>query len=231
MGKTIEALAIERGHSIGAIIELDSPKSITSLKKEDIDVAIEFTNPEVAFKNLSTLAEKNIPAVSGTTGWLDRYDELCSLNKKYESGFLYASNFSVGVNIFFELNRLLAKLMSPLNDYNPSMEEIHHIHKLDAPSGTAITLANDLIDRHANKTKWENKETLSTEILGIKSKRIDEVPGTHSISYSSTIDQISITHEAYSRQGFALGAILAAEWMDGKQGIYSMEDVLNLKNL
>lgn len=231
MGKTIEALAKERGHSIAVIVEHDSVSSIKDLDKEDVDVAIEFTNPEVAFDNLSVLAQKQIPAVSGTTGWLDKYAHLCDIVNENKSGLLYASNFSVGVNIFFELNKILAKLMSPLESYNASMEEIHHIHKLDAPSGTAITLANDLIGLHSKKQKWENSQSTSSEVLGIESKRIDEVPGTHTINYHSDIDQITISHEAFSRQGFALGAILAAEWMVDKEGIYSMQDVLDIKNI
>jgi len=230
MGKTIEALAIDRGHEIVAIVDFDSSSSIQELNNTDIDVAIEFTNPDVAFENLATLVRKNIPAISGTTGWLEKYEELCALVKEEDSGFLYASNFSVGVNIFFKLNRVLAKLMSPLDNYNPSLEEIHHIHKLDAPSGTAISLANDLISLHKQKVNWKNELNTKADTLSIVSKRIDEVPGTHSITYHSDIDEIKISHEAFSRKGFALGAILAAEWIRDKKGIFSMEDVLNLNN-
>lgn len=226
MGKTIEALAKERGHEIAAVVDHDTELSIADLHPDAVDVAIEFTNPEVAFHNLSTLAQNQIPVISGTTGWLDRFQEVVDLNQKHTSAFLYASNFSVGVNLFFALNQHLAKLMAPQAGYKPRMEEIHHIHKLDAPSGTAISLANDLIDELPDKTKWVNEEPHDTEAVGIISKRIGEVPGTHSIRYESAVDQITITHEAFSRQGFALGAVIAAEWIVGKTGVYSMRDVL-----
>lgn len=226
MGKTIEALAKERGHTIAAVIDHDTDLSIEDLSADVIDVAIEFTNPEVAFHNLSTLAEKIIPVICGTTGWLDRFEDVVDLNHQHKSAFLYASNFSVGVNLFFALNQHLAKLMAPQTGYTPSMEEIHHIHKLDAPSGTAISLANGLIAELSEKTKWVNETSDEAEAIPIISKREAEVPGTHSIRYESAVDQITITHEAFSRQGFALGAVIAAEWIEGKTGVFSMKDVL-----
>lgn len=228
MGKTIEALAKDRGHSIAAVVDYDTDLSISDLSAEAVDVAIEFTNPEVAFQNLSVLAQKKIPVVSGTTGWLDRYQEIVDLNITHSSAFLYASNFSVGVNIFFAVNQYVAKLMGPQSAYHPTMEEIHHIHKLDAPSGTAISLANDIINELPQKQKWINETSEDNESLAIISKRIDEVPGTHTVRYESEVDQITITHEAFSRQGFALGAVIAAEWIKGKSGIFSMKDVLNI---
>lgn len=228
MGKTIEALAKERGHSIAAVVDHDTDLSISELSDEAVDVAIEFTNPEVAFQNLSVLAQKKIPVVSGTTGWLDQYQEIVDLNIAHSSAFLYASNFSVGVNIFFAVNQYVAKLMGSQSAYHPTMEEIHHIHKLDAPSGTAISLANDIINELPRKQKWINEPSEDNESLAIISKRIDEVPGTHTIRYESEVDQITITHEAFSRQGFALGAVIAAEWIKGKSGIFSMKDVLNI---
>lgn len=226
MGKTIEALAKERSHSIAAIVDHDTELLIEDLNADAIDVAIEFTNPEVAFRNLSTLAKKQIPVICGTTGWLDRFQEVVDLHHKHSSAFLYASNFSIGVNLFFALNQHLAKLMAPQTGYALSMEEIHHIHKLDAPSGTAISLANDLIAELPEKTKWVNEKPNDEAAVGIISKRIGEVPGTHSIRYESSVDQITITHEAFSRQGFALGAMIAAEWIVGKTGVFSMKDVL-----
>lgn len=230
MGMTIEALAKGRGHDIAAVIDHDTKLSISDLSTEDVDVAIEFTNPDVAFHNLCSLAEKKIPVISGTTGWLDRYQEVVNLTNAHGSALLYASNFSIGVNMFFAVNQYVASLMAAQKDYQPTMEEIHHIHKLDAPSGTAISLADDIIDALPHKTKWINQSADDDDSLAIISKRIDEVPGTHSIRYESQVDQITITHEAFSRQGFALGAIIAAEWINGKSGIYTMKDVLKINH-
>ncbi len=228
MGQAIEALATKRGHLISLRIDKDSPHKITDISPDNTDVIIEFTNPEVAFANLSQAVKTAVPCISGTTGWLDQYDDLCSEVAAAKAGFLYASNFSIGVNLFFALNQHLAKLMAAQPDYTVSMEEIHHVHKLDAPSGTAITLAEQIIDRQEAKTKWVNDRIEDSDSVGIVSKREGEVPGTHSIRYESDIDQITITHEAFSRQGFALGAVMAAEWMQGKAGVFSMSDVLSL---
>ena len=228
MGKTIEKIAISRGHTISAIVDRDTEHSLDSLSNESTDVAIEFTNPKVAKDNLLLLAEKQIPVISGTTGWLDDYETVCNRIKDNNSALVYASNFSVGVNVFFAVNKILASYMSKHDDYNVSVKEIHHIHKLDAPSGTAITIAEDIIEKLPHKSSWVNDSTDSKDVLSILSEREGEVPGTHQISYHSTIDSITISHEAHSRQGFALGAVIAAEWLNGKQGIYTMQDVLGI---
>ncbi|MGB3774259.1 MAG: 4-hydroxy-tetrahydrodipicolinate reductase [Leeuwenhoekiella sp.] len=209
MGKTIEKIAKDRGHKI--TLKVDKNELITL---KNVDVAIDFSIPEAAVKNISTCLENQTPVVSGTTGWLNHYDEMTDLCKKQKGAFLYASNFSVGVNIFFELNKQLAKMMQHIEGYNVSMEEIHHIHKLDAPSGTAITLAEGIIANSAKKG-WILDEQLDEKIT-INSVREGEVPGTHRIDYKSSIDQITIEHEAHSREGFALGAVIAAEWIQKK---------------
>lgn len=222
MGKEIEKIAISRGHEI--VLKKTSQNNFDGLK--NADVAIDFSLPTTAVENITACFENNIPVVSGTTGWLENYDEMVALCKQKNGSFIYGSNFSVGVNIFFELNEYLAKLMSKLNNYNVSMEEIHHTQKLDAPSGTAISLANGIIEnsRYQNWT-LENPETNEIQI---EAKRIANVPGTHSVFYLSEVDEIEIKHEAFSRQGFALGAVIAAEWLSTKKGIYSMKDVLSL---
>jgi len=222
MGKEIEKIAQSRGHEI--ILKKSSETSFEGL--ENADVAIDFSLPSTAVENISTCFKFKIPVVSGTTGWLDHYDEMVSLCKTNEGAFLYASNFSVGVNIFFELNNHLAKLMAKLNNYQVSMEEIHHTQKLDAPSGTAISLANGIIE-NSRYNNWTLENPNETDIL-IEAKRIENVPGTHHVFYRSEVDEIEIKHEAFSRQGFALGAVIAAEWLANKKGIYSMKDVLNL---
>lgn len=222
MGKEIEKIAQSRGHEI--ILKKSSETSFEGL--ENADVAIDFSLPSTAVENISTCFKFKIPVVSGTTGWLDHYDEMVSLCKTNEGAFLYASNFSVGVNIFFELNNHLAKLMAKLNNYHVSMEEIHHTQKLDAPSGTAISLANGIIE-NSRYNNWTLENPNETDIL-IEAKRIENVPGTHHVFYRSEVDEIEIKHEAFSRQGFALGAVIAAEWLANKKGIYSMKDVLNL---
>ncbi len=226
MGKTLEKILVDRGHEVVARFGSEGIQ-VAELKKAD--VAIEFSVPEAAYGNLKTCLESSVPIVTGTTGWLDRYDEIVSLCEQQKGGLIYASNFSLGVNLFFALNRYLAELMAPYSDYNAEMTEIHHIHKLDAPSGTAISLAEDLIKSLPQKDKWALQEnTQSDSDLSIKAIRENEVPGTHSIRYSSAIDDIEITHTAHNRQGFALGAVIAAEYLNGKQGVYSMRDVLNL---
>jgi 4-hydroxy-tetrahydrodipicolinate reductase len=228
MGKTIERIATSRGHNISAIVDRDTDVSLADLSEQSTDVAIEFTNPEVAKSNLSTLADKKIPTVSGTTGWLEAYEDVCNRFIDNESAIIYASNYSVGVNVFFAINKKLASYMADHSDYNISMEEIHHIHKLDAPSGTAITLAEDILQNISTKTKWVNEPSDQEEIIPIISKRHGEVPGTHTVTYKSEIDSITISHEAHSREGFALGAVIAAEWLKGKKGVFSMQDVLGI---
>lgn len=223
MGKEIEQVALDRGHEI--VLRVNDRKDKYDLQKAD--VAIEFSIPEAAVQNITDCFRSGVPVVCGTTGWLSQYQEILNLCKETDGGFLYASNFSLGVNIFFEMNRKLAAIMKGFDNYKIEIEEIHHIHKKDAPSGTAITLADDIILK-SNYEGWE-KETASTDKnIPINSKREDEVPGTHIVNYSSEEDKISLYHEAFGRKGFALGAVLAAEFLRGKTGIYSMKEVLNI---
>lgn len=223
MGKEIEKIAIERGHTIIHKISND----IASYDFSNVDIAIDFSIPSAAFQNITHCFQKQVPVISGTTGWLEKYDEVVALCDKMKGAFIYASNFSLGVNIFFEMNAYLAKMMSQLQDYKVSIEEIHHTKKLDAPSGTAITLAEGVM-KYTNYDSWKLDSTENENEIPIIAKRIPEVPGTHEITYSSTIDTISIKHEAHNRQGFALGAVVAAEWLQGKNGVYTMKDVLNI---
>ena len=222
MGKEIEKIALERGHEI--ILRKTEDNDYTGL--EHADVAIDFSIPDVAVTNISTCLNQQIPVVSGTTGWLEHYDAVVDLCNEKNGAFLYGSNFSAGVNLFFELNAYLAKLMAKVKEYNVSMEEIHHTQKLDAPSGTAISLANGIIQT-SDYSEW-TLDNAGKDQIHIDVKRIDEVPGTHSIFYQSAVDEIEIKHTAFSRQGFALGAVVAAEWIVGKKGVFSMKDVLNL---
>lgn len=223
MGKTIEQIAIKRGHTI--VLTVDKDDAGYNITKAD--VAIDFSIPTVAYNNISNCINNRIPVISGTTGWLHDYDKAVALCKEKQGAFIYASNYSLGVNIFFELNKTLAKMMSALKQYNVSMEEIHHTQKLDAPSGTAITLANDIIANNANFDKWKLDET-GKKTIPIVAKRIEDVPGTHTINYESEVDTITIEHVAHTRQGFALGAVIAAEWLIGKTGVFTMNDVLNI---
>lgn len=222
MGKTIEKIATERGHEI--VLKVDD--SQTPYDISVADVAIEFSTPDSAFNNIVSCIKSQVPVIAGTTGWLKDYDKAVEICKKHQSAFLYASNFSVGVNVFFALNKKLAKLMAPLKNYEVSIEEIHHTQKLDAPSGTAITLAEGII-ANSDKTAWKLGQAGTTEIP-IESKRIENVPGTHIITYESQVDTIEIKHTAHSREGFALGAVLAAEWILDKKGVFSMIDVLGI---
>nr|WP_321222784.1 4-hydroxy-tetrahydrodipicolinate reductase [uncultured Psychroserpens sp.] len=222
MGKAIETIALDRGHEI--TLKVSSTSETFDL--QNCDVAIDFSLPTSAVANISKCLEANVPVISGTTGWLDDYDKVISLCKAKEGTFLYASNFSLGVNIFFELNKTLAKLMAKLPQYKISVEEIHHTQKLDAPSGTAITLANEIIDQ-TNYEKW-TLDTPKQNEIGILAKRIENVPGTHDINYESKVDSIQIKHTAHSREGFALGAVIAAEFVHDKTGVFTMKDVLNI---
>lgn len=222
MGKEIEKIALERGHEI--VLRKTEDNDYSGL--ENADVAIDFSIPTAATENISTCFNHNIPVVSGTTGWLEHYNEMTALCQEKNGAFLYGSNFSVGVNLFFELNSYLAKLMANIKEYNVSMEEIHHTKKLDAPSGTAISLAQGIIAETDYK-QWTMDNANDNEIY-IDAKRIEDVPGTHSVFYKSAVDEIEIKHTAFSRQGFALGAVIAAEWILGKKGIFTMKDVLNL---
>lgn len=222
MGKIIEQIAVSRGHEITIKANKDTQYTIS-----EADVAIDFSVPDAAVGNISNCLKNNIPVVSGTTGWLNRYDDMVNLCRENDGAFLYASNFSLGVNIFFELNTYLAKIMNQFEQYKVSMEEIHHTQKLDKPSGTAITLAQGIIKEHTGYNHWKLDETHETTIP-VFAKRLPDVPGTHTINYSSSVDTITISHEAHNREGFALGAVLAAEWIHGKKGVFSMKDVLNI---
>ncbi|OXA92492.1 4-hydroxy-tetrahydrodipicolinate reductase [Flavobacterium hercynium] len=223
MGKVIERIALERGHEI--VLKKDEFNTYDGLATAD--VAIDFSVPTAAVSNISSCFNNNVPVVSGTTGWLEHFDEMIALCNEKQGGFISSSNFSLGVNIFFEVNEYLAKIMSQLDSYKVSMEEIHHTQKLDAPSGTAISLAKGVIE-NSNYTNWTLDQASDKEIH-IEAKRIGDVPGTHTVAYDSVVDSIEIKHTAHNREGFALGAVIAAEWLAGKKGIYSMKDVLNLK--
>lgn len=226
MGKTIEQIALGRGHKIVSIIDVNNPADFESPAFKSADVAIEFTTPDTAFGNYQKCFAANMPVVSGTTGWTKRLDEVKKICKEEGKTFFYASNFSIGVNIFFALNKYVAKIMNQFPSYDVSITETHHIHKLDAPSGTAITLAEGIMDNVERKKRWTlGKEEQPTD-LPIHAIRQGEVPGIHEIVYDSDVDYISIKHEAKSREGLALGAVLAAEFTAGKKGFLGMEDML-----
>ena len=224
MGKTIERLALERGHEV----VLKTTNSNTSIDLSNADVAIEFSVPEAAVGNIQSCFEQGVPVVSGTTGWLDHYADVLKICEDRNVSFIYASNFSIGVNLFFSLNEYLARLMAPRNEYDVHIHEIHHTQKLDAPSGTAISLAEGIIE-NTNKKGWQLDTASADEVL-ITAQRTGDVKGTHQIEYRSEVDILSIRHEARSRAGFALGAILAAEWLKDKKGVYTMKDVLQIKD-
>ncbi len=228
MGKAIEEVAIARSHSI--VLKIDA-FNLDEFKEENIrkaDVAIEFTQPESAFGNIMKCLETGVPIVCGTTGWLDVLEDVKKECEKRNGAFLYASNFSVGVNIFFEVNKRLADLMARRDDYDVMVEEIHHTEKKDAPSGTAITLADQILAQLSRKNSWVNHVSDNSSELQIISERLDPAPGTHKVKYSSSIDDIEIIHTAHTRKGFASGAVLAAEFLSGKKGIFTMKDVLGL---
>lgn len=221
MGKIIDGIATSRGHEIVSRLN-ETP---TSENLNEPDVVIEFSNPEVAFQNIKTCLEQSIPVICGTTGWLKQKPEVERIAAANYTSFLYGSNFSLGVNLFFALNEKLAELMKNFGEYNVQLEEIHHTHKKDAPSGTAISLAEGIIKNNPNFSAWKLEETAADQI-GIFAIREDEVPGTHSVFYRSDVDEIEIKHTAFSRDGFALGAVIAAEWIQGKTGNFTMNDVL-----
>jgi len=222
MGQIIERIAVERGHEI--VLRKKSRDSFDGLS--NADVAIDFSVPDAAVGNISACLENAIPVISGTTGWLDNFHKMAELCENKNGAFLYGSNFSLGVNLFFNLNEYLAKMMSKFPEYKVRMEEIHHTKKLDAPSGTAISLARDIID-NSDYSSWALDNAKPDEIL-IDAKRLEDVPGTHTVLYDSEVDRIEITHIAHSREGFAFGAVIAAEWIVGKTGVFSMKDVLAL---
>ena len=223
MGKVIESIALSRGHEIALKIDKDSG----DYDLNTVDVAINFSTPESAVENIRKALENNVPVICGTTGWLSELETIETLCKFKNGAFIYASNFSLGVNIFFELNKNLAKMMKTLTDYTVDLGEIHHTQKLDAPSGTAITLAEGVLE-HSKYDSWGLAPTEDARKLAITAKRIDDVPGTHTVNYESQVDSISLTHTAHTREGFGLGAVVAAEWILGKTGVFTMNDVLNI---
>lgn len=223
MGKIIDEIALKRGHEVVARLK-ETP---TAENLNNPDVVIEFSLPEVAFENIKACLENKIPVICGTTGWLERKSEIENLAVQNDTAFLYGSNFSLGVNLFFALNEKLADLMKNVDEYTCQLEEIHHIHKLDAPSGTAISLAEGIIKNSDKFDAWKLEDTQEKQ-LGIFAIRENEVPGTHSVFYRSEVDEIEIKHTAYNRNGFALGAVVAAEWIKDKKGNFTMKDVLGL---
>ena len=224
MGQVIERIALERGHEI--VLKKDEFNTFDGLSTAD--VAIDFSVPSAAVSNISSCFHANVPVVSGTTGWLEHYEEMIALCKEKNGGFISSSNFSLGVNLFFEFNEYLAKIMSQFDHYKVDMEEIHHDQKLDAPSGTAISLAKGIIE-NSNYTNW-TLDTPKEQEIHIEAVRVGTVPGTHTVTYNSEVDSIEIKHTAHNREGFALGAVIAAEWLAGKHGIFTMKDVLNLNS-
>ena len=228
MGKAIEEIAIDRGHEIVARIS-PSHKTLKDLNDLDrVDVAIDFSLPESAYENICFCLELGIPVISGTTGWLERYEEVVKKCEEQNASFLYSSNFSLGVNLFFELNKKLAELIGPFDQYKVRMKEVHHLQKLDAPSGTAISLAEQLIDKKLASNWTIDPKNQDLENLKIEVVREEGIPGTHEIKYDSEVDDIVIRHTAHNRKGFALGAVIASEWIQNKSGVFSMRDVLNL---
>ncbi|MFI3239518.1 MAG: dihydrodipicolinate reductase C-terminal domain-containing protein [Bacteroidales bacterium] len=225
MGRAIEKIALSRGHEIVAIINSKNQEGFESDEFKSADVAIEFSSPTTAYNNFLNCFKYNIPVIAGSTGWLDKLEDIKGVCNNGGGTILYSSNFSIGVNIFFQLNKYLAKIMDSFKEYNVSMNEIHHIHKLDHPSGTAITLAEGIIDNIERVNSWS--ETSADGALLISNERVGEVPGTHQICYKSEVDVINIEHRALNREGFALGAVVAAEWLKGRKGFFTMDDMLS----
>ncbi len=231
MGKTIERVARDRGHEVVLVVDENNRAACTDDQLKQADVAIEFTTPVVAVDNYNWCFRNHVPVVSGTTGWLERWSEVMMSREQLGGAFFYASNYSIGVNIFFHLNRWLAQTMARFFDYKVSVEETHHIHKLDAPSGTAITLVKDILKEHPEYSSWVLDEgEVGAGDLPVKAKREGEVPGIHTVTYKSSVDEIQIHHSAYSRDGFAQGAVMAAEFLMGKKGVFGMEDLLKMEN-
>lgn len=228
MGRAIEEIAVQRGHEIVLKVNIDNLEDNTIENIRKADVAIEFTGPDTAFENIEKCFQAGVPVVCGSTGWLSRFAEAKDLCKEKNGALLYASNYSIGVNIFFAVNERLAELMASQPQYDVSIREIHHTQKLDAPSGTAITLAEQVLARTNQKTKWVKEDAGNKQDLIIKSERVDPAPGTHHVLYSSEVDDIEIIHTAHSRKGFASGAVLAAEYLYGKKGVFGMRDVLGI---
>jgi 4-hydroxy-tetrahydrodipicolinate reductase len=228
MGKAIESIALNKGHEIVLKIDIQNNQDFTEAAIQNADVAIEFTGPHSAFENVKKCIAWGVPVVSGSTGWLDKWNEVKDLCDEKNGTLIYSSNYSIGVNLFFELNKQLAQLMQPYNSYDVSMTEVHHTEKKDAPSGTAISLAEQILTHLGRKNKWVNASSENSNELVIQSERIDPAPGTHMVKYSSEVDDIEIIHTAHTRIGFASGAVLAAEFAFEKKGIFTMKDVLGL---
>lgn len=228
MGQLIDQLATQAGHQVVCKISLENQEALKNLKQSQVDVAIDFSQPESAVQNIKWCIDQKIPVVVGTTGWLNRKMEVDAYCRSKNGTYLYASNFSIGVNLFFKLNEQLAKLMNSQNQYAVKTKEIHHTHKIDAPSGTSITLADGIISNLDEKSEWVNHETNLSNELEIISERTDPTPGTHEVKYISTVDTIEIKHTAHSREGFAKGAIAVAEWLKDQKGVKSMNDFLQL---
>ncbi|GAB3901232.1 4-hydroxy-tetrahydrodipicolinate reductase [Larkinella knui] len=226
MGKTIEQIALDRGHEIVGRIDVNNRTLLETFQKGDVDVAIEFSSPEAAVDNIRDCLKRGWPVICGTTGWLEHRAEIEDLCRQTNGAFFYASNYSIGVNLFFRLNKILARFMKNHPSYQVSMTEIHHTEKRDAPSGTAITLAEGIIEQMPSKKRWVNDAPEEPDAVVIESLREGTVPGTHVVRYDSDVDFIEIQHVARSRQGFALGAVIASEWLVGKQGVFGMEDLL-----
>ena len=228
MGKAIETIALNKGHEIVLKIDIQNSQDFTEAALQKADVAIEFTGPHSAYENVKKCIAWGVPVVSGSTGWLDKWNEIKDLCDEKNGTLIYSSNYSIGVNLFFELNKQLAQLMQPYNSYDVSMTEVHHTEKKDAPSGTAISLAEQILTHLGRKNKWVNGASANSNELVIQSERIDPAPGTHMVKYSSEVDDIEIIHTAHTRVGFASGAVLAAEFAFEKKGIFTMKDVLGL---
>ncbi len=226
MGHAIEETVLKRGHSVSLIIDIENPGDLNAKNLEEIDVAIEFSFPEAAFRNISTCLESKVPVVSGTTGWLKDYEKAAKICMDNGSSFIHSSNYSIGVNILFMLNSELAKQMNKYRDYSVSIEEIHHTKKLDAPSGTAISLADGIRDQHQGYKGWCFENDKSENMIPVRSIREEIVPGTHTVIWDSEIDTISLRHEAKNRKGLALGAVVAAEFIHNRKGVFKMSDVL-----
>ena len=230
MGHMIEEIAMSRGHEVVVKIHIDNTEEFTKENLAGADVAIEFTAPEIAYQNVLRCLEFGIPVVSGSTGWNENIQGAKTYCLQHSGAFLHASNFSIGVNIFFQLNKMLARLMANQSDYNVTLKEIHHTQKKDAPSGTAVSLAEQIMEVNRQKKEWVNKPSDKNDELSIISERIDPAPGTHFVKFSSEVDDIEIIHTAHNRKGFALGAVMAAEFIQGKFGVFTMDDVLNLSH-
>jgi 4-hydroxy-tetrahydrodipicolinate reductase len=229
MGKIIEKLALEDNHKVVLIIDKDSLDEFTEENLRKVDVAIEFTTPETAYNNIAKCINSGVPVVSGTTGWLERYDEIVELCKTENGAFFYASNFSLGVNVIFKINQFLAGMMKNFPEYEITIDETHHVHKLDSPSGTAISLANDIIHNNRRKKSWVNERTSEKSKIAINSHRIGENPGIHIVRYDSPIETIEISHMSKSREGLAMGALTAAGFLIGKSGVFGMDNLLEFK--